>query len=35
MTLVHELRRTGGGFGAAAICGGYGQSDAIVLRVDY
>jgi acetyl-CoA C-acetyltransferase len=34
MTLLHELRRIGGGFGAAAICGGYGQSDAIILRVD-
>jgi acetyl-CoA C-acetyltransferase len=34
MTLVYELRRIGGGFGAAAICGGYGQSDAIILRVD-
>ena len=34
MTLVYELRRIGGGLGAAAICGGYGQSDAIILRVD-
>jgi acetyl-CoA C-acetyltransferase len=34
MTLIYELRRIGGGFGAAAICGGYGQSDAIILRVD-
>jgi len=34
MALVHELRRTGGGLGAAAICGGYGQSDAIIVEVD-
>lgn len=33
MTLVNELRRQGGGLGAAAICGGYGQSDAIILEV--
>jgi acetyl-CoA C-acetyltransferase len=34
MTLIYELRRIGGGYGAAAICGGYGQSDAVILRVD-
>ncbi len=34
MTLAYELRRLGGGLGAAAICGGYGQSDALVIRVD-
>jgi len=34
MTLIHELRRRGGGFGAAAICGGYGQSDAIIVEVE-
>jgi acetyl-CoA C-acetyltransferase len=33
MTLVHELRRLGGGLGAAAICGGYGQSDAVIIEV--
>ena len=33
-TLIHELRRSGGGLGAAAICGGYGQSDAVIIRVD-
>jgi len=32
-TLVHELRRRGGGLGCAAICSGGGQGDAIVLRV--
>jgi acetyl-CoA C-acetyltransferase len=34
LTLAHELRRAGGGIGAAAICGGYGQSDAVVIEVD-
>jgi acetyl-CoA C-acetyltransferase len=34
MTLIHELRRAGGGLGAAAICGGYGQSDAVIVEVD-
>jgi acetyl-CoA C-acetyltransferase len=34
MALVHELRRAGGGLGAAAICGGYGQSDAVIVEVD-
>ncbi|GIK76889.1 MAG: acetyl-CoA C-acetyltransferase [Acidobacteria bacterium] len=32
-TLVHELRRRGGGLGCAAICSGGGQGDAIVLEV--
>jgi acetyl-CoA C-acetyltransferase len=32
-TLVHELRRRGGGYGCAAICSGGGQGDAIVLHV--
>jgi acetyl-CoA C-acetyltransferase len=32
MTLVQELRRAGGGLGAAAICGGYGQSDAVIVE---
>jgi len=34
ITLMHELRRRGGGVGVAAICSGGGQGDAIVLRVD-
>jgi acetyl-CoA C-acetyltransferase len=33
-TLVSELRRRGGGIGAAALCGGGGQGDALVLRVE-
>lgn len=34
MTLVNELRRQGGGYGVAAICGGLAQGDAAVLRVE-
>jgi acetyl-CoA C-acetyltransferase len=33
MALVRELRRVGGGYGAAAICGGFGQADAVVVKV--
>ena len=33
LTLAHELKRRGGGVGAAALCGGGGQGDALVLRV--
>jgi acetyl-CoA C-acetyltransferase len=32
LTLLHELRRRGGGMGATALCGGGGQGDALVLR---
>ena len=32
LTLLHELRRRGGGLGAAALCGGGGQGDALLLR---
>ncbi len=32
-TLVHELRRRGGGYGCAAICSGGGQGDAIIVKV--
>jgi acetyl-CoA C-acetyltransferase len=31
--LVHELRRRGGGIGAAGLCGGGGQGDALILKV--
>src|SRR5690606_30688925 len=31
LTLLHELKRRGGGTGAAALCGGGGQGDAILL----
>ncbi|RTE07135.1 acetyl-CoA C-acetyltransferase [Paenibacillus whitsoniae] len=34
LTLIHELRRRGGGYGIAAICSGTAQGDAVLLRVD-
>ncbi len=34
LTLMHELRRRGGGIGAAGLCGGGGQGDAILVHVD-
>ncbi|MFQ3328457.1 MAG: acetyl-CoA C-acetyltransferase, partial [Candidatus Poriferisodalaceae bacterium] len=33
LTLMSELGRRGGGFGAAALCGGGGQGDALIMRV--
>ncbi|MFL6288225.1 MAG: acetyl-CoA C-acetyltransferase [Actinomycetes bacterium] len=33
LTLAHELKRRGGGVGAAALFGGGGQGDALILRV--
>jgi acetyl-CoA C-acetyltransferase len=33
LTLAHELRRRGGGLGAAALCGGGGQGDALLVQV--
>jgi acetyl-CoA C-acetyltransferase len=33
-SLVHELRRRGGGLGVAAICSGGGQGDAIIIEVN-
>jgi acetyl-CoA C-acetyltransferase len=33
LTLAMELRRRGGGLGAAALCGGGGQGDALLLQV--
>jgi acetyl-CoA C-acetyltransferase len=32
-TMVHELRRDGGGLGLAAICSGGGQGDALLIEV--
>jgi len=32
LTVLHELRRRGGGHGVASLCGGGGQGDALVLR---
>ncbi|GAA4131766.1 acetyl-CoA C-acetyltransferase [Actinomadura keratinilytica] len=31
--LAHELKRRGGGVGAAGLCGGGGQGDALIVRV--
>src|SRR5207302_4906795 len=33
LTLALELRRRGGGLGAAALCGGGGQGDALLIQV--
>jgi acetyl-CoA C-acetyltransferase len=33
VTLIHELRRRGGGLGIASICSGGGQGDAIMVEV--
>jgi acetyl-CoA C-acetyltransferase len=33
LTLALELRRRGGGTGAAGLCGGGGQGDALIIRV--
>jgi acetyl-CoA C-acetyltransferase len=32
LTVLHELRRRGGGMGAVALCGGGGQGDALLVR---
>ncbi|MFH1151452.1 MAG: acetyl-CoA C-acetyltransferase [Actinomycetota bacterium] len=34
MSLVNELARLGGGYGTASICGGGGQGDAVILKVE-
>jgi len=34
MTLMYELRRRGGGYGAASICGGLSQGDAVLIKVE-
>ena len=33
ITLMHELKRRGGGIGIAAICSGGGQGDAVMIEV--
>jgi acetyl-CoA C-acetyltransferase len=33
MTLAYDLRRRGGGYGVAGICGALGQGDAIIIEV--
>jgi acetyl-CoA C-acetyltransferase len=32
LTILHELKRHGGGLGAVALCGGGGQGDALLVR---
>ncbi len=32
LTLAHEMRRRGVAWGAAALCGGGGQGDALIIR---
>ena len=33
VSLINELQRRGGGIGAAALCGGGGQGDALIVKV--
>ena len=33
LTRIHELHRLGGGWGAASLCGGGGQGEALILKV--
>ena len=33
-SVIHQLRRRGGGLGIAAICSGGGQGDAVLIRVE-
>ena len=32
LTLLHELKRRGAALGAAALCGGGGQGDALLVK---
>ncbi len=34
MTVCYELRRRGGGLGLATICGGIGEGECVIVRVD-
>jgi acetyl-CoA C-acetyltransferase len=34
MTLINGLIRRGGGRGVAAICGGFGQGDGLLIEVE-
>ncbi len=34
VTLINALRQRGGGIGGAALCGGGGQGDALIVRVE-
>lgn len=33
MTMVYELKRRGGGYGVASICGGLAQGEAVIVKV--
>jgi acetyl-CoA C-acetyltransferase len=33
VTLINVLQQRGGGYGAATLCGGGGQGDALVIKV--
>lgn len=33
-TLINQLQSRGGGLGVAAICGGFGQGEAVLVKVD-
>jgi acetyl-CoA C-acetyltransferase len=33
-SVIHQLRRRGGGYGIAAICSGGGQGDAVLIKVE-
>ncbi len=34
LTVAHELRRRGGGLGLATLCGGIGEGECVIVRVD-
>ncbi len=34
LTVAHELRRRGGGVGLAALCGGIGEGECVIVRVE-
>jgi acetyl-CoA C-acetyltransferase len=34
LTLAHELRRRGGGLGLATLCGGIGEGECVIVRVE-
>jgi acetyl-CoA C-acetyltransferase len=35
LTVAHELRRRGGGLGLATLCGGIGEGECVIVRVDH
>ena len=34
MTLIYELKRRGGGYGLSTICGGIGQGESFIVKVN-